>query len=792
MEHALAKVEKLLKIYSFKNQLGEIITFTPGQKQIIAVILNLGIDGKHYVQIETTTQYGKSSAIAAALTMRCTKKEPWAIVAGTGDKAQIIMDYFIDYCLQNPIPRELLRSMGSIDKLKQDRSRDSLTFSSGFEVRVFSADGRNKQATGNAIMGFGAPFVLEDESGLIDDVIESKVFRMIAGFSTTKHLYLKIGNPFYRNHFLKSHNDPDFYHIHIDYKQAIAEGRLTEEYINKARAKPGFNVLYEVKFPDADQIDDKGWSPLLSEEDVEACMVDKGSGFGFLKAGIDPSGEGTNFTTVIARYRNYAKIFLKERVIDQFKLTEKMVEWKNHLQRVEEMVPMEWLVDRIGIGEGFYQTLRRDLEGVYGVNVGVSALNPDNFTNLRAEAYWKLREDIKAKRIHLERNEDWLQLAQIKYRTRLEGKRGKIEIMSKDEMRANGIESPDCFIAGTKILTPRGRIKIEELQEGERVITPFGNRTILKKWEIETDKLTRVSFSNKEVLVGKPKHKILTKRGFVSLDALLLTDIIETWNIKSRFIWKIKRFLFIKERNIGLRKQADIFMPISMMEEEPQGKKNPCIMQCGKTKTKRKFLKDTVSITKTIIPLTITQKISNWQTYLTTLLITQKNDISPPHGTGLPQDENLPKKMQSFFGRTSNKSKKNVTSATKSTGHFFGDQSSAQEIVTSKINGIKKCTIRMREFVLSVRRFLWQISIGIQNVAVISVESEIVSKIKVYNLTLDRDNVYYANGVLVENCADALALTYCTYDPIDFSQKGEYKTQQEEQSFDKYALFNEI
>ena len=31
---------------------------------------------------------------------------------------------------------------------------------------------------------------------------------------------------------------------------------------------------------------------------------------------------------------------------------------------------------------------------------------------------------------------------------------------------------------------------------------------------------------------------------------------------------------------------------------------------------------------------------------------------------------------------------------------------------------------------------------------------------EVYNLTTKRDNVYYANGVLVENCADALLLCY--------------------------------
>jgi hypothetical protein len=437
------KIDKLLKIYSFKNELGEEIQWTEGQKEIMSCILNLGANKKQYIQIETPTRYGKSSAIAAAILMRCTKKEQWAIVAGTGEKAQIIMDYFIDYALENEVPRELLKGFIAVDKLKQERSRRSLSFSSGFEVKVYSADSRNKQATGNAIMGFGAPFVVLDEAALVDDLIEAKIFRMIAGFSTTKHLYIKIGNPFYRNHFLKSHNDPDFHLIHKDYHDGIREKRFSEEYVEKARKKPNFNVLYEVRFPDPSAVDEKGWSSLLTEEDIEAVMVEGGSGFGFLKVGVDPSGEGTNYNSVIGRWRNYAKILLKERVIDQFRLTEWLINWKNDLIRTESILPSGYYVDRVGVGEGYYQTMLQSLEGVMGVNVGREAMNKGEFVNLRAEAFWRIREDVKAKRIQLEKDDDWLQLAQIKYRTRLEGRRGKIEIMSKEEMLKEGRQSPD-------------------------------------------------------------------------------------------------------------------------------------------------------------------------------------------------------------------------------------------------------------------------------------------------------------------------------------------------------------
>jgi len=443
MTEELQNVNNILQLYSFKNELGEDIVWTQGQKEIMAPIINLGMGGKQFIQIETPTRYGKSSSIAAAILMRCTRKEQWAIVAGTAEKAQIIMDYFIDYALENVISRGLLKSKKDLDKLKQDRSQRHISFNSGFEVRVFSADGRNKQATGNSIMGFGSPYVVLDEAALVDDVIESKVFRMIAGFSTTKHLYLKIGNPFYRNHFLKSHNDPNYHLIYFDCTRGILEGRFSQEMIEMARTKPGFNVLYEVKFPGPDAVDAKGWSNLLTEDDIKAVMIEKGSGFGFLKVGIDPAGEGKNFNVAVKRYRNYANIIFKERILDQFLLTDRMVKWKNEIKNTEQMMPLGYWVDKIGVGEGYYQTLRRDLENVWGVNVGINAMNVDGFVNLRAEAYWRLREDIKAKRLQLEKNEDWYQLAQIKYRTRLEGKRGKIEIMGKEEMRANGIESPD-------------------------------------------------------------------------------------------------------------------------------------------------------------------------------------------------------------------------------------------------------------------------------------------------------------------------------------------------------------
>ena len=316
---------------------------------------------------------------------------------------------------------------------------------------VYNLETKNKNYFVDGLLTHNSPFVVLDEAALVDDMIESKVFRMIAGFSTTKHLYMKVGNPFYRNHFFKSHNDPDFHLVWFDYKRGVQEGRYTQAMLDKAKQKPSFDVLYEVKFPDASAVDEKGWSSLLSEEDVEACFVQGGSGFGFLKVGCDPAGEGTNFNTAIARYRNYAHILFKEKILDQFRFAEKIISFKNELKKQERLLPLGYFVDRVGIGEGYYQTLRMDLEGVYGVNVGKQALNTEEFVNLRAEAFWRLRQEIKSRKLQLEKSDDWFQLSKVKYRTRLEGKKGKIEIMSKEAMLAEGIASPD--IADALMLT---------------------------------------------------------------------------------------------------------------------------------------------------------------------------------------------------------------------------------------------------------------------------------------------------------------------------------------------------
>lgn len=74
------------------------------------------------------------------------------------------------------------------------------------------------------------------------------------GGNLKKSKLVKIGNPFFRNHFFKTHEDPNYYHIWIDWQQAVREGRLTLEYVEEQRSSmtpEDFGVMYAVLFPDA-------------------------------------------------------------------------------------------------------------------------------------------------------------------------------------------------------------------------------------------------------------------------------------------------------------------------------------------------------------------------------------------------------------------------------------------------------------------------------------------------------------------------------------------------------------
>lgn len=436
---------RALEAYAFTDDSGKPIDWTPGQIEIIDCILHRSApDARKRIQIIATTQYGKSLAVAAGVVIRASlKPEKWAIVAGTGEKARIIMEYVIMLALNNEIIRTQLNVENNLDRLRMKRSADRLTFKRKGEVRVYSADATRVYETSKSLMGFGAPNIIEDESALIGDVLQATVMRMLGG--TQDNFLIKIGNPFTRGHFLRTWVGGNYYRIFIDYKRAMREGRLTPEFIAEMKEEAMFDILYGCLFPEADAMDAKGWLPLLTDVEIQRAIVEGEMPFGYFRLGADVAGGGRNYSTIILRAYNVARKLYKKSEPDTMKFLGQI----QHYQVALGVARDDIFLDMVGIGKGAYDAGRKVNDQLNGVNGGAEPADKTRFVNLRAEMYWRAREWV-LRGGKLEKDQDatsdnqlgdWKQLSQVKYK--VQDGSGKIIIMSKQEMLLNGIQSPD-------------------------------------------------------------------------------------------------------------------------------------------------------------------------------------------------------------------------------------------------------------------------------------------------------------------------------------------------------------
>lgn len=432
----------------YKDEKGDPIILTDGQCNLFDLIFKKRFPRNH---VCTITRYGKSLTIAlAVLTRVAIYPEKWAIAAGNDKQAGIIMAYIIQHIFDNPMiqSRFVMERAESEENIRRYRNKDRINFKledqTLGEVFITNAKGA---------MGFGAPNVIGDESALIPDKEEVLIHRMLG--DQVENFYCKVGNPWDSGHFRASAEDPAYHKLIIDWHEALKENRITEAYVEEMRKKPFFDVLYECKFPPLDQMDDQGWMPLLTKEDVDKAVVrvrdtmgPEVQGFGVNKLGGDVAGGGKNFSLLVQRFTNLARILIKTNDPDTMNFAESIINIKKREGTYSEDIN----IDKVGVGKGVFDITARELDGVRGINAGdklpKDSMEESIYFNVRAKMYWLTREWIlKGGKLLIEEGEDldntWYQLTKIKYRKKLEGTRGKIQIMPKENMLKLGIQSPD-------------------------------------------------------------------------------------------------------------------------------------------------------------------------------------------------------------------------------------------------------------------------------------------------------------------------------------------------------------
>lgn len=263
-------IEEAKKICAtfFKDQDGKPIQLTTSQAKIFHLITKKPF---WHNQVIAFTRFGKSFTTAlAVLTRLITFPEKWAIVAPTDKQAKIIMGYIIEHLFDHEYILSCFQTEPgeNLDKIRRARTKSRIVFrlpdGKYSEVFVLSAQEKQKQNPIDALLGFGAPNIVLDESSLIDDVKYAAILRML-GDSPNPFL-IELGNPLRKNHFYRTFQNENVFKLIIDYKVGLKEGRITKEQVELMKLEPFFDVFYECKFPKESEIFKREWLHYVSED----------------------------------------------------------------------------------------------------------------------------------------------------------------------------------------------------------------------------------------------------------------------------------------------------------------------------------------------------------------------------------------------------------------------------------------------------------------------------------------------------------------------------------------------
>lgn len=344
-------------------------------------------------------------------------------------------------------------------------------------------------------------------------------------------------------------------------------------------------------------------------------------------------------------------------------------------------------------------------------------------------------------------------------------KNKKISVESKDDFKERHGFSPDCFIEGTLISTPRGDVEIQKLSIGDFVKTPFGKTRIAFIHSETLSSTIKCRFSNGRELQGKGKHRVFTfEKGWVRLDGLSTGYTVESVN--KLFIWNILNLFFTKDETFSFKVLVDTIKTEGGIE-----RKDFYTELYGLRKMDQ-FLEGCKSIIKMGIGLITELKIWNyylnpitcdsiWQTeslIQNTSKETKKSwiQLDGKHQNGI----HLLKELSGTDNTqlTPSEKQKNSKLLVNLAERFGWPQTEGQKcahklatcVKTGWLNSVKK------GYVSIVKLLSSPISILNNLFAVRPVGLSRVTKTeKVLNLVLEKHNVYYANGILVDNCADS-------------------------------------
>jgi len=432
-----------------------------------------------------------------------------------------------------------------------------------------------------------------------------------------------------------------------------------------------------------------------------------------------------------------------------------------------------WFVDGGGIGGPIIDRLQQlGHKNFFEIQFGAACPDPRHFANMRAWMWSRMR-DALGSRLAIDKDRE-LEMDLTSVGLGRPDKTDRIILESKEDMRKRGLASPDdadalCFVKNTMIRTAKGLIPIQDVREGDMVLTPFGYSDVVMAHVSDTCSLTTVGFSNGAALSGKGSHEVFTfQSGRTRLDALSLTSEVDTYSQWRRMLWQLVSLSFTGARSFGFKQAAHTFnlgerthrrdfftagFTRSITDISQRGLRFITRMTTGATtilETSNFALVEPIneSICENGSPI---QRQSP-----RTMSILRRLGPQQPNGTDL-QRESLgtanSARKHGRIGRPLPLFAKNAERTSRPTLPAERERRSQSTAPPHAYKPFSSGRIsQILEFVVSAAYGLWRIVIGRRPVVPLSVQTESVSPTPTYNLTLREHNAYYANGILVFNC----------------------------------------
>lgn len=393
-------------------------TLPPGQNQIVGSVLDPEVTR---LSICAMTRYGKTQAVAIAtmLLILTHKNKKIFFVAPTIDQTNIIRNYTSTLLAADPRLTALvdMPQRGDPATLKREASKKRVTFKNGCEYQTLTAYAAGEEP-GKQLMGFGGDIVIIDEACLIDDEVYRKRISRMLGDSADSKL-IELVNPWHRHNFAWRHwQDPNFKKIHVDWRQALSEGRATETFIMEQRRELTdyeFKVLYDSVFAEDSE------DTLIRWSWIEAAVKRTFNLFQPKAVwGLDVAEQGADQTVLKKCVTDGYKFAEQETHVIQANMTMPIA------NEVAAIVPKneQVNVDSIGVGAGVHSRL---VELGYKAASVRGSMTPtseaERYLNLKAQNYWRLRTLLEQGLLSLQRDpKTTAQLSQMRYKFTAAGK----------------------------------------------------------------------------------------------------------------------------------------------------------------------------------------------------------------------------------------------------------------------------------------------------------------------------------------------------------------------------------